>query len=353
MGILDDAIREHLELRRKHGASEAEISKKETEALSPARREAPVAVAEESPGDERAWDTEHSDGTAVGEVVVSEESAHAEPEAERTTHWEAEPVAREPEPVYEPLLDEPPHAQSHPLSDEATYAEAEPLISSTDPEPDPLPDEPDAFVERIAPVEPPAEDVVLVDQVAPVQPPEHSEAAESEAPFDPPGPPFDGPESIEVGSETVALEPPLDEPPVDAPPPRLRSALGGAFSRREEVESNTPLPPPSTQEFERIEPEAADLYDFDELSEPSTHLEPELELRDEPELHDEPEPADEPLIEERPLYAPDAASRVEAPPDDEPDDDMLEDTPDFLQETPEHDRLWFEQKPPRDFDFDD
>ena len=33
-------------------------------------------------------------------------------------------------------------------------------------------------------------------------------------------------------------------------------------------------------------------------------------------------------------------------------DDVLEDTPDFLQETPEHDRLWFEQKPPRDFDFD-
>jgi hypothetical protein len=32
--------------------------------------------------------------------------------------------------------------------------------------------------------------------------------------------------------------------------------------------------------------------------------------------------------------------------------DVLEDTPDFLQETPEHDRLWFEQRPPRDFDFD-
>jgi hypothetical protein len=41
-------------------------------------------------------------------------------------------------------------------------------------------------------------------------------------------------------------------------------------------------------------------------------------------------------------------------PDDEPaaDEDVLEETPDFLQETPEHDRLWFEQKPPRDFDFD-
>jgi hypothetical protein len=35
----------------------------------------------------------------------------------------------------------------------------------------------------------------------------------------------------------------------------------------------------------------------------------------------------------------------------EGDHDELEETPDFLQETPEHDRLWFEQKPPRDFDF--
>jgi hypothetical protein len=35
-----------------------------------------------------------------------------------------------------------------------------------------------------------------------------------------------------------------------------------------------------------------------------------------------------------------------------PDEDVLEETPEFLQETPEHDRLWFEQKPPRDFDWD-
>ena len=43
---------------------------------------------------------------------------------------------------------------------------------------------------------------------------------------------------------------------------------------------------------------------------------------------------------------------VEAEPPDE-GEDVLEETPDFLQETPEHDRLWFEQKPPRDFDFDE
>jgi hypothetical protein len=38
--------------------------------------------------------------------------------------------------------------------------------------------------------------------------------------------------------------------------------------------------------------------------------------------------------------------------DDESDEDMLEETPEFLQDTPDHDRLWFEQRPPKDFDFD-
>jgi hypothetical protein len=38
--------------------------------------------------------------------------------------------------------------------------------------------------------------------------------------------------------------------------------------------------------------------------------------------------------------------------DPEADDDVLESTPEFLQDAPDHDRLWFEQRPPRDFDFD-
>ena len=33
MGILDDAIREHLELKRAHGASEEELRQQEVEAL--------------------------------------------------------------------------------------------------------------------------------------------------------------------------------------------------------------------------------------------------------------------------------------------------------------------------------
>ncbi len=41
-----------------------------------------------------------------------------------------------------------------------------------------------------------------------------------------------------------------------------------------------------------------------------------------------------------------------AEPVDERDEDVLEETPEFLRDTPEQDRLWFEQRPPRDFDFD-
>jgi hypothetical protein len=36
----------------------------------------------------------------------------------------------------------------------------------------------------------------------------------------------------------------------------------------------------------------------------------------------------------------------------EDEGDVLESTPEFLQDAPDHDRLWFEQRPPRDFDFD-
>jgi len=100
-----------------------------------------------------------------------------------------------------------------------------------------------------------------------------------------------------------------------------------------------------------------------------------VEHAPEPVAEAPPEVAEPPAARE-PLPAPDPAPAVEevpAPerreshtptqgfdalsPDDEPpeegEEDVLEETPDFLQDTPEHDRLWFEQKPPRDFDFDD
>lgn len=58
-----------------------------------------------------------------------------------------------------------------------------------------------------------------------------------------------------------------------------------------------------------------------------------------------PDPGGEPTAE----YDVEKALAQEPPGEDE---DVLEETPEFLQDAPDHDRLWFEQKPPRDFDFD-
>ena len=62
-----------------------------------------------------------------------------------------------------------------------------------------------------------------------------------------------------------------------------------------------------------------------------------------PPAHAEPEP--------HPDDGDDEVLSADEADDDIADEDVLDQTPEFLQETPEHDRLWFEQKPPRDFDF--
>ena len=111
-----------------------------------------------------------------------------------------------------------------------------------------------------------------------------------------------------------------------------------------------PATPPPEEFHEPIE----DPYAEAGLAAPTEALPPDEDL--EPltggetpsrgfEAVEEPAPVEEPLEEplEKPLEEPE--------PGDE--DDVLEETPEFLQETPEHDRLWFEQKPPRDFDFDE
>jgi len=70
----------------------------------------------------------------------------------------------------------------------------------------------------------------------------------------------------------------------------------------------------------------------------------------EPELTPEPAPAPSPEPEQWLEDEPDEVPAADAL-EHTAEEDVLEETPEFLQETPEHDRLWFEQKPPRDFEF--
>ena len=63
-------------------------------------------------------------------------------------------------------------------------------------------------------------------------------------------------------------------------------------------------------------------------------------------------PVERPGIDEPPpRQSPERAADHEVGDFEPKEEDVLEETPEFLQDAPEHDRLWFEQKPPRDFDF--
>jgi hypothetical protein len=149
--------------------------------------------------------------------------------------------------------------------------------------------------------------------------------------------------------EHEALGPARREPTAAPEPLPEEPALG---EDDDEVPANERLDAPSR----RIEhdPAAPDPEPESRLSSPDQSTRPfsldELDeatdappaRRAEPSKHDEPED-DEP----QPRGSADVV-----PADDEPEgEDVLEETPEFLQETPEHDRLWFEQKPPKDFDF--
>ncbi len=119
-----------------------------------------------------------------------------------------------------------------------------------------------------------------------------------------------------------------------------KEALGPA--RREAAAPAEPAGP--EESVADVELEAGPEEDFDvsatEVVPPAVEHEPEWGSDRGAFVDVEAEP-----LPEEPAHA--------AHPDPDEDDDVLEETPDFLQETPEHDRLWFEQRPPRDFDFDE
>src|ERR1700694_5054148 len=110
MGLLDDAIREHLDLKRRRGADPAEVERAEREALGPVRRgpEAPDQVDPELQ-EPLAYDHEaHEDWGGpydeAGNGFAMQEPAHAEPFDTAEPHFADEappPPAEEPHPFDE------------------------------------------------------------------------------------------------------------------------------------------------------------------------------------------------------------------------------------------------------------
>ncbi|MGK2932999.1 MAG: hypothetical protein ACSLFD_09580, partial [Solirubrobacterales bacterium] len=93
---------------------------------------------------------------------------------------------------------------------------------------------------------------------------------------------------------------------------------------------------------EEVGPASSSLPAEPDSGEPES----ESDAEPEPEVEFEPEAGGAEPVEE-------TGEPVAGDPDFFDQDDPLEATPDFLEETPEHDRLWFEQKPPKDFEFGD
>jgi hypothetical protein len=239
MGILDEAIREHLELKRQHGADDSELKQIEDEAFGPPGR----------PGDELPAAGE----AAEGDVAPSEAPTEYMPAPEVEGAPAQAPAAPEME----------------------SSAEAQ-----SSPEPAP----------------PAAED---------------------------------------------------ETPPVEQPTEFYDVEAGIAASQ----------PAPAAPEpLEAEISESDDIFDEQSLSDELDQALDSTEQQPEPEP--EPEEGLEPAEEE--LEPPPNPGPAESPPEDAPastesgeQEDVLEETPEFLQDTPESDRLWFEQKPPKDFDFDD
>jgi len=70
MGLLDDAIREHLELKRRSGADPGEIAHKEHEALAPVFPDEEAIVLEEPPHEADDVPGEQSDFAHVGQETA-------------------------------------------------------------------------------------------------------------------------------------------------------------------------------------------------------------------------------------------------------------------------------------------
>jgi hypothetical protein len=317
MGILDEAIREHLELKRQHGAGDSELKQLEDEAFGQAER----------PGDEQA----------------------ADPLAEAPTEFMEQPeVAENEESRREPTiadLQEPPPPAEEPAPTEVEIPAEEAAASPAAP---PADEEQPAMEHEI--VADPVEAAASDDEPEPAGHSTEERQAIAEQPT----------EMFDVEQELGGPPNPTDEEIVEEEitEPRLAPTdpLAG-LEETEEAEVSVQGPAPDDDDEyddeddafwneQRLSDELDQALEAPRDPEPEIEAEEIAEPADEPESEEYDEPEHEAVEEAEPV----AEAEPEAPRRDE---DVLEETPDFLEESPEDDQLWFEQKPPKDFDFDD
>jgi hypothetical protein len=145
-------------------------------------------------------------------------------------------------------------------------------------------------------------------------------------------------EPLEYGHEEEEfVEEPFDED-LDGNHPEDRAAATPEFASETEVPARQD--PPGGKDLFAASAEAQHAGDDEEIAQPpAPHRAPDSSVQRHHGEH-----VDKETVE----YDVDAALKREGG-----DEDVLEETPEFLQDTPDHDRLWFEQRPPRDFDFEE
>jgi len=380
MSILDDAIREHLELKRAHGADEGELKRLEDEAFGPPQRpdevdpfaEAPTEFLT-SPGetaaDAPAIGDEHERSGRRPDVADLQEAPSFEDAAASPSFFDAEAEAPP------PPADEAP-ADLPPPTDEAP-ADLAPPVDEAPAAPPPSPEAPADAPPPAAPADegtaaaPPA--AAPADEGPELPAEEEHPAAEHEVVADF-GPDTDERHAIadqptqmfDVQAEMDAEAPPTPEDAVHPAPEDTAPYEQQPLDTRG-PDAEVAGHPPAEAEPE----EGSGEFDFFNEQRLSDELDQALEAplppTDEhlamPRYEDAPAPEQgaifdfesrgEPAAEE-PAGEDEEAEDDEGETDYDPEtghEDVLEDTPRFLEDA-EDDDLWFEQKPPKDFDLD-
>jgi hypothetical protein len=293
MGILDDAIRDHLELVRKRGATDSEVRRLEDEAFGPPTRPDEADFPESEQG--------ASSGNGVAAEPVAEEPfwEGAAAHEDATTLLPAE---KGEEPSAGTGLEEPTGAH---VTADVDEPEGEPVLGQREGE------EPAA---EVAEDEPVAGEHPIV----------------GETPIDPAGEPDPG-EAAGTRAEAAPLYDQAEDEGMDLDVDL--AAEGEAAVEEAPSEEHSPGEPEGP---ETLDPPIESLETVE-------HPFPGEITDDEP--HEEGAPPDEAVHEED---QPEGEREEDAEGSDE---DVLADTPEFLKDQPEDDELWFEQGEPKDFDF--